>query len=396
MDNPLYAGEQVCLLQQAGKRLSGEITVSKANLNREILRLMKKQQSGEAPSTLVIDASRPFWLNGNQHRGVLLTGLKNRRTASRVKRIAWKLYPSGYRVMVKNGPPRKEYFFWKPLEEIGSLKNYHAGTCAYFPPAGFRTLAELEEIMQKLRSREGCPWDIRQDHRSLRPYLIEEAYEVIEAIERNDRDLLKEELGDLLLQVIFHAQIASEKDKFSLSDVLEGINTKIIRRHPHVFGGHRTSSVQEVLKKWEEIKKDEPGNSSQKAPSKDAHLPSLVRALKTQQRASKLGFDWETENGVVDKLKEELEEFISAYHAGSGETIEEELGDFLFSVVNFSRFVGVNPEICLGKAVNKFEQRFAYVEEKVYETGRDFEHYNMEELDEWWEEAKKFVEKRNK
>lgn len=371
-------------------------------ISKKALKILIDGSPAEIPAgIMVLEPSQVTWMRGSQDMEIILCGLKNRRVAREVKRSACRWYPEKHRILIKSG---SSSMVWVSLEHLDRLQGYGTNTSAYFPPSSHRTLGELEVLMETLRSKNGCPWDRKQNHRSLRPYLIEEAYEVIEAIEKQDYTLLKEELGDLLLQVIFHAQLAAEKDRFYISDVIEGVVTKIIRRHPHVFGQNSASSVKEVLKTWEEIKNDEEKEEDkingsprqQLLREKDTHLPALIKALKTQQRAAKLGFDWEDDQGPVDKLREELKEFVDAYYGGAGDTIEEELGDFLFSVVNFSRHIGANPEICLSRAVDKFNCRFAYVEEKVYESGKDFSCYNLEELDQWWEEAKKIVEKSNK
>jgi len=347
-------------------------------------------------------------LNGNQDKMVIISGINNRRKASYLKNYAGKLYPDNYFVLVnkpaKNNKPAKglvKGLVKMPFEKIDGLNKYpRQGMHVYFPPVSYRTLPELEVLMDRLRGEGGCPWDRLQNHQSLKPYLIEEAYEVIDAIESGSNESLTEELGDLLLQVVFHAHLAKEKGRFHLSDIIEGVITKIIRRHPHVFGNITTSSVRKVLSNWEQIKKEEGNNKASSCVStlspKETHLPALVKALKVQQKASKLGFDWDDIKGALDKLPEEMEELKNAYLEGREDKIEEELGDLLFSIVNCARFLKINPEICLKKSVDKFEKRFAYLEEKVQASGKGFDNHNMEQLDDWWNEVKKFGEKRKK
>lgn len=245
------------------------------------------------------------------------------------------------------------------------------------------SLEDLEAIMARLRSPKGCPWDRKQTHYSLREYLIEEAYEVVAAIEHGDDDLLKEELGDLLLQVVFHSSIAREEDRFDLNEVISAISTKLIRRHPHVFGAGGAANISQAMTRWEEVKSCEKGQQTVQE-----GLPSLLGALKLQARAAAVGFDWPTINGALEKLKEEVDELEDAYREGISGKIEEEFGDFLFAAVNVARFLGVNPEMALGKALRKFADRFEYVVARAAGEGKPVNGYTLEQLDRWWEEAK--------
>ncbi len=247
-------------------------------------------------------------------------------------------------------------------------------------------------VMQKLRGPDGCPWDQEQTHESLKSGLIEEAYEVIDAIESGDRSELKEELGDLLLQVIFHSQLGKEEGHFEFPDVVNGISDKLIRRHPHVFGEKKVSGTSEVLKNWDAIKKSEkmgkdgiPGSIVSGIPK---HLPALQKAHQIQKRAARAGFDWEHIDDVFDKLHEEIEEVKEAISRNHEEDIRDELGDLLFSAVNVSRYLGHNPEELLNHNIKKFVRRFQSVEKSAHETGKDFSEFTLEELDVFWEEAK--------
>lgn len=247
------------------------------------------------------------------------------------------------------------------------------------------TCEYLVEIMARLRGTNGCPWDIEQTHESLRRYLIEEAYEVIEAIDDKDIHHLKEELGDLLLQVVFHAQIASESDEFTMDDILEGIITKLERRHPHIFGDVKVSSAREVVINWEKIKNQETGEVSAIAGIPKS-LPALLYAYKLQSKAAKVGFDWESVEGALEKISEEVDELRQA-RAGEGR-IEDEVGDLLFAVVNVARHLDVDPELALKSTSNKFENRFRHMEERSSKEGRDLAEMSLREKDRLWDEAK--------
>lgn len=253
---------------------------------------------------------------------------------------------------------------------------------------GSGSLERLERIMTVLRSSRGCAWDRRQTHLTLRGCLIEEAYEVVAAIERDDSAALEEELGDLLLQVVFHSELAREKGCFDLERVINGISEKLIRRHPHVFGTDRAASEAQAVGRWEQIKEQERNAVGKGTIQVDPGLPALLRAYKIQQRAAGLGFDWPSLEGAVEKLREEAAELQDAYRQGHPGKIEEEFGDFLFAAVNVARFLRVNPELALGKASHKFLDRFAYIAAQVARQNRPFSSYSLEQLDRWWEEAK--------
>lgn len=245
----------------------------------------------------------------------------------------------------------------------------------------------LTAIMEKLRSPGGCPWDREQDHRTLKQYLIEEAYEVLEAIDLNDVDKLTEELGDVLLQVVFHAQIAKENGEFDIRDVIAGICRKLIDRHPHIFGDKKVKDSVEVAGNWEAIKKAEKGftNYAQVLKAIPSNLPALMRAYKVQQKAALVGFDWDRWEDAMAKLEEELAELKAACRSGGEEEIHEEMGDLLFAVVNVCRFLSVQPELCLKAATDKFIRRFEYMEELA---DRPLEEMALSELDTLWNRAK--------
>ncbi len=247
----------------------------------------------------------------------------------------------------------------------------------------------LVEIMARLRKE--CPWDRKQTRESLRPYLIEEAYEVLEAIDENDPEKLKEELGDLLLQVVFHAEIAREKGEFDINDVIDFLCNKLIYRHPHVFGDVKVKDAEEVLENWEKLKKKEKNHKDSVLSGVPRELPALLQAFRLQEKASKVGFDWDNVDGVIDKMKEELSELIEAVNSGDREKIEHEMGDLLFAVANLGRFVGVDPENALRKCNARFKERFQYIEKKLSEEGKSPSDVSLEYMDKLWEEAKKDV-----
>ncbi len=250
------------------------------------------------------------------------------------------------------------------------------------------SLQRLIDIMARLRSANGCPWDKEQTKESLKPYLIEEAYEVLEAIDENDPEKLKEELGDLLFQIIFHCQLASEINHFTIDDVIQRIADKIIGRHPHVFGDARFESPEEVRRQWHERKKEEGKFRESILDGVPKNLPALLRSQRLQSRVSKVGFDWEKTEDVLDKVDEELSELKAAVSTGSKKDIEEELGDVLFVLVNVSRFTGINAEEALKKTNNKFIKRFRYIEKSAQEAGRNLPEMTLEEMDRLWDDAK--------
>lgn len=251
-------------------------------------------------------------------------------------------------------------------------------------------LDRLIDIMKVLRSKEGCPWDREQTHESLKRYLIEETYEYLEAVDLNDKRHMCEELGDVLLQVVFHAQIASENGDFNIEEVINGICEKMIHRHPHVFGDVSAETSNDVLKNWEEIKKKEKGNVDQTSVLQDVpiNLPALMRSYKVQQKAAQVGFDWDNPSDVFAKIREEIDELEVEYKKSDKNGIEDELGDVLFSVVNLSRFLKVHPELSLSQSTNKFIERFKYVEKKALELGKNLNEMTLQEMDVLWSEAK--------
>ncbi|MCP4072217.1 MAG: nucleoside triphosphate pyrophosphohydrolase [Hyphomicrobiales bacterium] len=267
-----------------------------------------------------------------------------------------------------------------------------------------RNITNLVEIMAALRTpNTGCPWDLEQDFASISPYTIEEAYEVADAIERQDWDDLRDELGDLLLQPVYHARMAEEAGLFNFADVVEAITTKMIRRHPHVFGDGDARSSGMAKGAWEEIKAQEKADKvhrkSTAAKTKTAvssilddvpsNLPALQTAVKLQRKAARVGFDWDNPGQVIDKLREEVEELTEAMAGGDNKQIEGEIGDLLFTIANLARHFGQEPDNALRKSNNKFRRRFSFVENEIEKSGTKLEETGQSQMDRLWDEAKR-------
>ena len=250
------------------------------------------------------------------------------------------------------------------------------------------TYEDLLEIMRILRCPEGCVWDREQDHKSIRRSFIEETYEAVEAIDNDDPVLLQEELGDVLLQVVFHAQIEAEAGRFTMDDVADGICKKMIYRHPHVFGSVEVKNSDEVLTNWDALKQKEKHQKSttETLESVARSLPGLIRAEKVQHKAAKVGFDWDEVSGALDKVREETAEVARAIN-GDGDP-SEELGDLLFAVVNVARFLKTDPEDALNRTTDKFIRRFAQVEQAAKDAGRSLSEMSLAEMDALWDAAK--------
>ncbi len=250
----------------------------------------------------------------------------------------------------------------------------------------------LVDIMARLRAPGGCPWDREQTFESIKPYTLEETYEVLDAIDRHDWDELRSELGDFLFQAVFYAQMAAEEKLFDIGDSLDAITEKMIRRHPHVFADGTARTGDEVLKRWDEIKKEERRAKAEAPQSMIASvpraLPALVEAQQITSRAARAGFDWRNAGEVLDKLDEERREFAEACERGSQDQIEDELGDLLFVLVNLARFVKVDPEQALRRTNAKFRQRFGHVERRLAAQGKEVAGTPIEELEALWQEAK--------
>ena len=283
----------------------------------------------------------------------------------------------------------------RPSKEAAGAKSGRSSAGEWFE--------KLVALQARLRAPKGCPWDIEQTHLSLRSYLMEEAYEVLEALESGDDAKFAEELGDLLLQVVFHAQIAAEEGRFTAADVVREIHQKMVRRHPHVFGEKSARNAAEVLKNWEQIKAEERrAKSGGKASGMGAAekgaaslldgiphaLPAVMQGFQLTRRASRIGFDWESVEGVIEKLQEELAELRTARESQLAQQVEEEVGDVLFAAVNLARFLKVDPEIALKRTNAKFSARFREMERVAHASGRKLADVSREEMESLWDRAK--------
>ncbi|MDZ5254666.1 nucleoside triphosphate pyrophosphohydrolase [Clostridium sp. LIBA-8841] len=279
-----------------------------------------------------------------------------------------------------------------PLYELDWQEDIDYLTSIYIPKdlENKKDFQDLLDIIETLRNPGGCPWDREQTHESLKSALIEECYEVIDAIENEDDDALIEELGDVLLQVIFHASIGKEDGYFDIMDVIGAISGKMINRHPHVFSNGEAENSEEVLANWDEIKKKEKGIETLTEEMKNIakSLPATTRAYKVQKKAKKVGFDWDDINCAMDKVKEELNEIKDVYNCEDKSIIEGEVGDLLFACINVARFLEVDGELALDKTIKKFINRFSYIENEAIKNNKNLKDMTLEEMDKLWEDAK--------
>lgn len=351
----------------------------------------------------IVDGLRQDARDLNPALGAVVVQVYSRLIAADVKLALLEVYPAEHRVVLVRaaGIPGEEKIESIPLYALDRFDWVDHLTSLYLPPvqepgvkkSGRYPLDGLVDIMSRLRGDGGCPWDREQDHHTLTPYLLEETYEVLEAIQQEDMYKICEELGDLLLQIVFHAQIAKERGFFDINDVVDGISQKMIRRHPHVFGNLRVQDSDEVLANWEQIKQTEKDGDARPSESildgVPRGLPALLRSLKIQARAARVGFDWPDCRGAMDKVFEECQELKDALETGQREEIEQETGDALFAVVNVARLAGVDPEVALTAATDKFIRRFNYIEQNASLTGTDLRDMTLQEMDKLWEQAKK-------
>ncbi len=324
----------------------------------------------------------------------LIAQLYDRMVASEVKLTLMSVYPDDHRVaLIHAAGTENEQVRWMPLYEIDRDPEIGLLTSLYLPALSPDSSFEaFQEVVARLRAPDGCPWDRKQTHRSLRKYLLEETYEALEAIDNADWDALKEELGDILLQILLHSQIAYEEGEFTMTEVLQEIHRKMVRRHPHVFGTVKVRDADEVVRNWEKIKQAEKAEKGEEAAPKSIFddipkgLPALVEAHKVQKRAVKEGFEWEKIEDVWAKLAEEEEELRQAK---TPEEREAELGDLLFVVTNLARWYGVDSEQALRATNARFRRRFKAIEDEARRQGRPISSMNLAEMQELWEEAKR-------
>ncbi len=325
-------------------------------------------------------------------RPAILMQVHDRMLASTVKLALLDRYPPDTEVTVVKGAGIRgeEQLVTLELHAMDHYDHYDHLTSLYIPALEAAPgWDKLLDIVRQLRAPGGCPWDGEQDHTSLRPYLIEEAYEVVDAIDRQDMHNLKEELGDLLLQVVMHAQVAADTGSFSMEDIVEGISQKLIRRHPHVFGQSGPIDREEAVTRWEEIKAGErEGSTSVSLVEPQVTGPGLMRAHKLQEKVATVGFDWRDAAAVLNKLQEEVDELCEVHREGSHEDVMDEIGDVLFSVVNYARHAKVDPESALARTVRKFSQRFQCIERVARDQGRRLTDMSLDEMETLWQRSK--------
>lgn len=327
--------------------------------------------------------------------GVLITDIDSAETATDVKQKLMRQMDGNAAIYLTRPDGETER---AALNALDAQALYGQGLAAYIPPLTLEskrgyTFADLLEIMKQLRAPDGCPWDREQTHDSLKRYLIEEAYEVYDAVAQNDMDMLYDELGDVLLQVVFHAEIASETNAFDLLDVTTAICKKMLNRHPHVFGNITVETSEEVLVNWDQIKKKEKGirNFTQDLKDVPKTMPALMRSQKVQKRAAACGFDWEDYRAPFEKVYEELDELKADIEAGKAP--DEEMGDVLIAVTNLARHLNLEAETVLYNGIEKFIRRFEAMEKRAESTGKSLKDMTLEEMDVLWEEIKREKQK---
>ena len=341
----------------------------------------------------IIDAEDFDQLPVDMPTGIVVTQVYSQQIASDTKLSLMEVLPDEYPVTyIHRLGMAEESIREIPLYELDRQDDIDYLTSLYIKPYQRQKtfdIQPLQDIIRTLREPGGCPWDIAQTHESIRKNLIEETYEVVEAIDLENSDLLCEELGDLLMQVVFHARMAEEAGNFSMQDVIDGTVAKLVRCHPHVFGQVQASDAGAALLSWEAVKQEEKKERKSKLDGVPMGLPALMSAQKLQHKAAKVGFDWDKIEPVWAKLQEEVKELQEAVAEDNKKHIEEELGDVLFTVVNLARFMHVDAEIALIETNKKFKKRFTYVEQQVNKKGGNWAAFTLKQLDEYWDIAKK-------
>ncbi|WKY47342.1 nucleoside triphosphate pyrophosphohydrolase [Eubacteriaceae bacterium ES3] len=392
--NPLFGEETVVKLTEKAKQQGITYTIHPGVSFVDVT--MNALEFDPVAGLKIIDA---FNLNGLECSGnLLITQVYNRHMASEVKLELMKIFDPEKRValLINAGIPEMEKSIEIPLYELDRVEEVNHLTSLFVPAEENTGFVGVFEIVNKLLSEEGCPWDKQQTPESLRPYLIEEAYEVIDAIDKEDSENLAEELGDVLFQIVFHAILGEKKGQFNIHEVLSGINEKMIRRHPHVFLSQEEIEAKEVEVNWEAIKRAEKGldqvdsvheisDGFKKVPDS---FPALMQAQKIQKKAAKVGFDWQKKQDALTKLTEEIEEFTMAVSQNDTSNMEEELGDLLFSMVNVARLYQINAEFALRKATKKFVARFKEMEKLARQEEKNFQDCDFETMNRFWNASK--------
>lgn len=338
----------------------------------------------------------------DRRTGIIITQMYNKLISTEVKLWLLKFYEDDAKVFFVRaaGVSEMETIREIPIYELDRQEDIDYLTSVYIPKncGKKKDFYNLLQIMDTLRGDNGCPWDKEQTHESLKRYIIEESYEVVDAIENDDEDGIIEELGDVLFQIIFHARLGQEEGYFDINDVINGVCDKMILRHPHVFGNVEANTSNEVSVNWDKIKKEEKGFETYTEELKHVakSLPALIRAEKIQKKASKVGFDWDKVEDAADKVLEELNEVKDVYKGNNMAKITEEVGDLIFAVVNVARFLDIDPEFALNYTIDKFVNRFEYIEETALSKGLHIEEMSLGEMDALWSQAKIFCTKNKK
>jgi len=390
--HPLVAEKSVTLLLELCKAKGIEVEILPAV--SFIDAMMESLKLDAVEGVKIIDAFDIKNQVLDKRIGLIITQVYNKFIASEVKLALQEYYSEETEIFfvraagVKGLESTRRIF----LYELDRQEDIDYLTSIYIPKDinNTKDFYDLISVMDTLRGENGCPWDLEQTHESLKRYLIEECYEVLEAIDEQDDDKLVEELGDVLLQVVFHARIAKEDGYFNINDIIKGICEKLISRHPHIFADVNVKDSEQVLENWENIKKKEKGFESHTEVLKHVpkNLPALMRAEKVQKKAAAVGFDWEKVEDAMEKVLEELEEVKNAYKGKNMAKILEEVGDLIFSSVNVSRFLDIDPENALNYTIDKFISRFEFIEKTAFKKGMRFEEMTLEQMDELWNEAK--------
>ena len=388
--SPMVAEKSVLLLIEKAKKEGLTVKVLPAISFLDVL--FTELNIDPVDGLVVVDALKHDDLFKSEGLPLVITQVYDKNIASDLKLLLMEKYSDEKKIIfLRNLGMEDKEVKEISLYELDRQKNIDHLTSIFIPAEKdiMTDLNPLVETMATLRSPNGCPWDNEQTSETLKRYLIEEVYEVIEAIDDDDMDALCDELGDLLLQIVFHARIAEEQSIFTIKDVVARIVDKMYRRHPHVFGTINVNSSDEVINNWEEIKKQEYTNRKKILDGVPRGLPALMVAEKMQKKAAKVGFDWDDIKDVWGKVDEEILELKEAIAKKDKQETENELGDILFALANLARHLGVDPEIALMGTNKRFKERFTYIEDEIKKNSKKWEDFSLEELDVFWREAKK-------
>ncbi|KGX83488.1 bifunctional methyltransferase/pyrophosphohydrolase YabN [Pontibacillus marinus] len=390
--HPMLAERTIQLLLQ--KQAQGEVTLNIQGGQSYLDALFTSLKIDPIEGFQFVDATS-FTRNMIEHRQhTVFCQVYDEMIASHVKVELMEDLPHDFTVYIADAAgSSQETIKEVPLYKLDRSVELSNLTSVYIPPVSEEKLNHkffrLRDVIATLRGPEGCPWDRKQTNESLRPYLIEEAYELLQAIEDEDDEGMIEELGDVLLQVMLHSQIGEDEGFFTIDDVIVTLTDKMIRRHPHVFGDHQLDTAEEVVGTWDEIKQEEKGDTRKSALDGVVKaLPGLLRAQELQKKAKKVGFDWDDPAPMWEKVQEEIEEFKTSLTTETEDEQELELGDVLFALVNVARYYKVNPELAIQRTNDKFERRFREMEERISVENIDMKSLSLEQLDQYWEKAK--------